>query len=69
MDEDHLITLAEIKKQLSVSTATIYRWMEREGLPRPIRFSSQTVRWKQSEVNAWIEQKQAASTQAHDPGC
>ncbi|MGQ3674291.1 helix-turn-helix transcriptional regulator [Xanthobacter sp. TB0139] len=59
--EENFVSLSEIKKLLSVSTATVYRWMEHEGLPRPIRFSPQTVRWKQSEINAWIMQKQASS--------
>ena len=34
---------------------TIRDWIKTRGFPKPIPLSSNTARWKRSEVDAWIE--------------
>jgi prophage regulatory protein len=35
------------------SRATVWRWVETRGLPKPIRFSSGCTRWKLSDIERW----------------
>jgi excisionase family DNA binding protein len=59
---DRLLTLKEVRDQLQVSTATIYRLVERGNLPRPLKFGSLS-RWRPSDLAAAIkaaEQRRAA---------
>lgn len=45
----------EFATYLSVSRATIWRWRaEREGFPQPHHLSPACVRWKLTEVEAWV---------------
>ena len=51
-----------VKQQTGIkSTTTIYSKMANEGFPKPISIGTRTKRWLASEVDAWIEQRIAAS--------
>ncbi len=41
-----------------VTGSTIWRWIQTEGFPRPVRLSENVVAWRQSEVVAWIQSRQ-----------
>ena len=34
---------------------TLQRWINSNGFPKPVRLGPNTVAWKASEVQAWIE--------------
>jgi predicted DNA-binding transcriptional regulator AlpA len=36
---------------------TIRDWIKTRGFPQPIHLSSNTARWRRSEVDAWIDQQ------------
>ena len=40
-----------------VSSATIYRWIERGQFPAPIRLGANIVVWRGSALNEWIAAK------------
>ena len=50
-----LLDAAEFARLLSVSKPTIWRLRESGKLPLPITLTSQCVRWRRADVEAWIE--------------
>ena len=52
---DRLITLREVKEKTGFSTATIYRRLAAENFPQRISAGERAVRWKLSEIDAWID--------------
>lgn len=63
-------TLADIntvKRQTGFkSTQTIYSKMRCEGFPRPILVGTRTKRWVSAEVEAWVQERIAASRQGQE---
>jgi predicted DNA-binding transcriptional regulator AlpA len=46
-----------------VSQATVYRWVSAGQFPAPIRLGSNTVVWRGSDVNSWIESRRSAGVE------
>ncbi len=51
---DRLLRVSEVAKTLSVSSRTIWRMTDRGELPRPVRIGTRMVRWRESEIEAYI---------------
>lgn len=49
-----LIDAAELARMLSVSKPTIWRMRENGLLPPAIALTSQCIRWRRSDVEAWL---------------
>lgn len=49
-----LIDAAELARMLSISKPTIWRMRESGRLPEPLRVTSQAVRWRRADIEAWI---------------
>ena len=54
-------TRHELEKLLKVSPATIYRWIKEGNFPKPVRLGANMVRWKVSDIEAWVTQKEIAA--------
>jgi prophage regulatory protein len=54
MTVHYFLTLAEVKARVALSRATIYRWAAAGKFPKPVALSSQTVRWRESDVVQWM---------------
>lgn len=52
-----LIRQAEVLEKCSFSRSTLYRLIESEDFPRPIRLSKRSVAWLEHEINAWIQRR------------
>lgn len=50
-----LLKLAEVQHKTSLSRSTIYRMIGRGAFPRPMQVTASIVRWKEQDVDAWIE--------------
>lgn len=49
-----LLTVYEVAEHLTVSRATIWRWVKGvEGFPQPLRFARGTTRWRLQDVVEW----------------
>lgn len=60
-----LLTVEDLAQQLGLSTSTIYRMRSLgESLPRATRVGARAVRWRQADVDAWIEQNLERGTEA-----
>lgn len=49
-----LLTVEQLEDKLSLSKATIYRWLGAGQFPRPIKVGNHATRWLSSEVDEWI---------------
>lgn len=64
-EQDKLLPRRAVSNMLGgVSKATIYRWMQTLGFPRPITFGTRCARWSEAEVAAWVAQHRAQRTAA-----
>jgi prophage regulatory protein len=50
-----LLRLADVMLATSTGSSTIYRKIAASEFPRPVRLGPGSVRWKASEVSAWID--------------
>ena len=56
-----LLTRREVESIVKLSRASIYNLMRRDMFPVPIKIGPQAVRWKQSEIVAWLESRPRAT--------
>jgi len=54
-------TRQQIEKLFQVSPATIYRWVKLGKFPQPVRLGANMVRWKASDIEVWMMQKEIAA--------
>ena len=54
-------TRNQLEKLFKVSSATIYRWIKEGIFPKPVRLGPNMVRWKASDIEAWMMQKEMAA--------
>lgn len=59
---ERLLRLKEVMLKTSMGSSTIYRKINQDEFPKPVRISPAMVRWRESEIDAWIV---ALSMQAH----
>lgn len=54
---DRLLTAENLAEQLGLSVSSIYRMRSTgESLPRATRVGARAVRWRQADVDAWLEE-------------
>jgi prophage regulatory protein len=51
---DSFVRLPEVRRRTGLSTATIYRKMERGEFPMKRQLSINAVAWYESDLNAWM---------------
>ena len=52
--EPRILKLKEVRQLTRLSKATIYRLLNAEAFPRPVRLSERAVGWIASEITEWI---------------
>lgn len=51
-----------VEKIVGLSCSTIYDMMAENKFPKPIRIGKRAVGWRESQINEWLAQREAAST-------
>lgn len=46
-------TDAALAAHFGVTRATIWKWVNRNGFPAPVKLSPQMTRWRWADVTAW----------------
>lgn len=60
--QDQLMSIEELAAYLQVSVQTIYGWRHRrEGLGTAAMKVGRALRWRRSQVDAWLEQQTIAA--------
>ena len=56
-----LLSRKELEKILGLKKSAIYAAMRERDFPAPIQLSRKCVRWRKSEVEAWIDSRPRAN--------
>lgn len=56
-----LLTVAELAEQLGIHHITIYKLIQKPGFIQPIRIGRRTIRFRQVDVDAWLEAQATAT--------
>ena len=55
---DTYLKRQQLEAKFGVSRATIYRWTKAGTFPAAIHLGANMVRWKSSQVEAWIAERE-----------
>lgn len=55
-EQERLLRLEEVEARTGFRKTSIYKWMDENGFPKPVKFGSRSVRWVAAEVDQWIKQ-------------
>ena len=61
--KDRLLRRPEVEEITGLSRASIYRLMRSGRFPASVKVSDTAVRWRASEVAAWIESRPVAASE------
>lgn len=50
----------EVEKLTGLSCSSIYRLMDEEEFPRPVKIGRSAVAWPESAIAKWMAERQAA---------
>ena len=66
---DRLLRRRQVEKITGMKRSTIYRLMQEGDFPRPVKIGPAAVRWRESEVNAWVESRPKATGDLESVQC
>jgi len=58
---EQLLTANDVADCLSISTRTVWRWVDLGRIPRPIRLGYNVIRWKASDIQKLIDSQPVCS--------
>lgn len=61
MNQLNLLRMPELTKKLGLCRSTIYKLMDEQGFPRPIKLTSRAVAWRESDVAAYLVKRSQKS--------
>ncbi len=61
---DRLLRLAEVRTRTALGRSTIYRKMRDGSFPEPLKIGDRAVRWRESEIEAWLAARPRATGDA-----
>ena len=60
---ERLMRRREVEEFTGLSRASIYRLIAEGEFPRPVRVSATGVRWKSSDISAWIQSRPLSTSE------
>lgn len=54
-----LLRRPEVEARTGLARSTIYKWIQEGNFPQPVKLGSRIVAWRESDVNAWMEDREA----------
>lgn len=55
---DRMLTRRDVEVRVGLSGSTIYDAIKRGTFPRPVKVGVRAVRWSESEIEAWLADRQ-----------
>jgi prophage regulatory protein len=65
MNNKILMKLPEVTELTTLSSATIYRLIDKGEFPRQVKLTERSSAWSLEEVYSWIEEKKDARNGGH----
>lgn len=62
VNRNRIIRINELCYQLSISRATIYRWMSESRFPHQIKLGTSAVGWSSVAISLWLAEREIEST-------
>ena len=60
---DRLLRRRDVERITGMSRSSIYRLMQLGDFPRPVKVASTAVRWKETDIAAWIEYRPVGTSE------
>ena len=60
MPTDRMLRKAEVLSRCGVSYTTVWRWVRSGRFPAPVKIGPRAVRWRESEIEAWLAERPRA---------
>jgi prophage regulatory protein len=57
---DKLLRRYEVEDQVALKRSAIYALMSENKFPKPLKVAGRAVRWRQSDIAAWISEQVVA---------
>ena len=61
MSKEYYYLRQDLESLFQISRATIYRWVKEGSFPQPIHLGANMVRWKVSDIEAWVIDREATN--------
>ncbi len=61
LDNYRLVKREEVLSLCAISKSNLYKMIEREEFPRPVRIGPRSVAWRQSDVATWLQDRPLTS--------
>lgn len=58
-----LLSIKEIRQRINCATSTVYRWMEQDHFPRPLRIGGM-ARWEEQDIDGFLERAKLRRTKS-----
>ena len=60
--EERLLNIDQVSALIGLSRAAVYTEIRDRGLPNPVRLGKKAVRWRLSELVAWMDSLETVSS-------
>ena len=64
---DRLLRRRQVEEITGMSRSSIYRLMQDGEFPRPVRIGPAAVRWRASDITAWLESRPVTRSEFDPP--
>ena len=64
---DRLLRRRHVEEITGMSRSSIYRLMQDGEFPRPVKVGPAAVRWRASDITAWVESRPVATGELEPP--
>ena len=58
--QDRLLRRRQVEEITGMSRSSIYKMMQNGEFPRPVKIGPTAVRWRASDIRAWVESRAVA---------
>jgi len=55
--KERLIRIRDVMERTGLSRTVLYRKIQHNDFPQPVRITIRCVGWLESEINAWVNQR------------
>lgn len=52
-----ILRMREVIQRIGLSRSSIYKLMENNDFPKPMKLGSQAIGWRDTEIEAWISNR------------